>query len=311
MNDIAASPNVETRLEEGLGVIAISRGDMNALNESLLAQLEQAIDRLQSDRQVERIALTGRDDLFMAGADLPFFARCLLQNDIDRILNFTRRCHELLRKIETSEKPIIAWVRGAALGGGLELALACRWIVAAPSAKFALPETGLGIYPGMGGTQRVPRRVGVGLAKWMIGTGATLPAPQAFELGLVDALADESAFDANSALDALSVPRQRPPLSQRYQTLAEVFARHSLAELRDPEFPVPADPQSVRALVQLRNRAPLALDALDELIDEGVELPLERALALELARLGTILRTQDARAGILSFGKSTPKFSGH
>jgi enoyl-CoA hydratase/3-hydroxyacyl-CoA dehydrogenase len=291
------------------GVLRMHRGELNALNEAMVVELSGALEQFSSDPRIDSIVITGTAQVFMAGADLPFFARCLLRGEIDRILTFTRACHELLSRIERSSKPVIAWVRGPALGAGLELALACHQIVAGDAAKFAFPETGLGIYPGMGGTQRTPRRIGRSLAKWLIGTGSPLPAAAALELGLVDRLAP----DADCALEAWAVPEQpivRRALSPRYQALAALFGEHSLVALSDERFAAPAEPQCVRALVQLRGKAPLALAAVDRLIEQGMQLPLTQGIEEEFKGLEAIFRSDDARTGILTFGKQTPQFAG-
>ena len=104
------------------------------------------------------------------------------------IAEFTRRGQALLRAFETCPKPVIARLQGLALGGGVELALACHQIIATPKATLAFPETGIGIYPGLGGTQRTTRRVGRGLAKWLVLTGQTVSAEEALAIGLVDAV---------------------------------------------------------------------------------------------------------------------------
>jgi len=188
-----------------LGVLSLQRPEPgNPLNEEFLAQIGAAWPQVEEDSEVRSICLAGTLDVFMLGADIRFFVRCILANDMQRILRFTRAAHELLAHIEDSSKNVVAWVRGAAYGAGLELALACDRIVAAPNARFALPETGLGIYPGMGGTQRTPRRIGVGLAKWMIFSGAIMTAEQALEIGLIDAIhpTATSALEAVTALGA-------------------------------------------------------------------------------------------------------------
>ncbi len=218
----------------------------NYLDWPTVTALAQSLATLTADPAVRAICLQGQAENFLLGVDLAVFVQCIASGEIERILNFTRAAHELLAEIERSPKPVAAWVRGGAIGGGLELALACQRIVAAPNAKFALPETGLGIYPGMGGTQRLPRRIGVGLAKWMIYTGAIVPSQHALEIGLVDAV-HPTATTAAEALQAIDSPNVGTgPRSTRFQTLDELFARHDVATLCSPSFALPIDPQAVR-----------------------------------------------------------------
>lgn len=294
--------------EQGTAMLNIRRGELNALNEGLLAELDQTVTALIDSPDVHTIVITGTTDIFMAGADLPYFARCLLQGNIERILTFTRSCHRMLERIENSPTPVVAWVRGAAVGAGFELALACHRIVADPSAKFALPETGLGIYPGMGGMQRLSRRIGKGLTKWLVGTGAIVPASAAQEIGLVDAVvAPESTAARIASLE--SAPRPNA-LSPRHRALSDFFGTHSLAQLASGGAPTPSDPQCIRAMAQLRFKAPRAIELADQLIEQGGALPLAEAIEFEFQHLEPIFRTEDARNGILSFGKTQPTFVG-
>jgi enoyl-CoA hydratase/carnithine racemase len=304
------SPDVSIA-KAGSGVlVTMHRPDpSNSLNEIFLSQISDAISETLLDSKIQTICLAGQPDVFMLGADLRFFVRCLLAHDLDRILRFTRSAHELLARIEKDNKPVTAWVRGPAYGAGLELALACKQIVAAPNAKFALPETGLGIYPGMGGTQRTPRRIGIGLAKWMIFTGAVLPAEQALEIGLIDAI-HPNATTAWEAMGALKSPKSVAPRSTRFEVLEELFARNEVATLCDPSFVAPNDPHAVRALVQMRSKAPLALRLAEIIIDRGARLPHAAAIEEEFAHLSEIFATEDAKAGLLSFGRKTPQYMG-
>lgn len=307
----SAFPQVMTERVAPWTVIRLCRTDAsNALNEQLLAHISEAVASALNDPESEGICLTGGRECFMIGADLKFFVRCVLAGDLERILQFTRSAHELLEKIAKSAKPIVAWVQGPAYGAGLELALACHKIVAAPTAKCSLPETGLGIYPGMGGTQRAPRRIGSGLAKWMIFTGAVVPAEQALEIGLVDAIHSTAATSALEAMAALEIPKPAAARSARFDLLEELFSKNCVATLLQSDYVAPTDAAAIRALVQLRSKAPLALQRAEEIIDRGASLSLTAGIEEELAHLREIFATEDARAGLLSFGRTTPHFVG-
>ncbi|HEX3727420.1 MAG TPA: enoyl-CoA hydratase/isomerase family protein, partial [Pirellulales bacterium] len=252
----------------------------NYFNESLLAELGGVVADLTGRQGLQTICLVGGPEAFMLGVDPAFFLNCLQKDELERIIAFTQQAHKLLDYLAANDPPVVAWVRGQAIGGGLELALACRRIVASDTAKFALPETGLGIYPGLGGTQRLPRRIGPGLAKWMIYTGAIVPAPHALAIGLVDALhsGTATAIEAISALSDTAPATPGPQDTRRFAALAELFASNQLAALIDPVFPSPLEPQAVRSLIQLRGKAPIALRLAEQIIDRGLTLSLAAGL---------------------------------
>ncbi len=293
-----------------LATLCLECGPEKYLDELLLGQLASSFSELIQDPAVETICLSGQPDAFLVGVDVPLFVRSLLANDVDCILSFTRAAHALLNQIERSDKRVVAWVRGPAFGAGLEIALACHRIVASPTARFAFPETGLGIYPGMGGTQRTPRRIGVELAKWLIYTGAIVPPDHALEIGLIDAI-HPTAADASQALEALhSRGSARSPQSARFRALQMLFAQQDVASLCDTSLPLPADPHAARAVVQLRGKAPLALELVEQIINRGMSLPLAEAIDEEFAHLRQVFSTEDARMGLASIGKPRPTFVG-
>ena len=152
---------VRSELREGIAWLTINRPDaMNALNEAVVGQLHEAFRAAAADPAVQGVVIGGAGKAFVAGADIRFFVRNIDSGDVDRILQFSEAGHALLNEIDNCKKPVIARLHGLALGGGLELALACSQIVAAPEAVLAFPETGIGIFPGLGGTQRTLRRIG-------------------------------------------------------------------------------------------------------------------------------------------------------
>lgn len=144
---------------------------MNALNPIVVDQLEAAFDNAEKDPQVKGIAIRGAGKAFVAGADIKHFIECIKTDQIDENVAFTRRSHKLFRRLETSPKLTIAVLDGLSLGGGSELALACQAIVATAQGSMAFPESGLGIYPGLGGMLRTNRHVGKELTKYYTFTG--------------------------------------------------------------------------------------------------------------------------------------------
>jgi enoyl-CoA hydratase len=177
----------ETLLDERHGavmILTLNRPQvLNALNKQLFDELDQAFTALASEDSVRVILLTGAGEkAFAAGADIAELA----QTDASTGEALALRGQAVFRRIETCGKPVIACLNGFALGGGCELALACTFRLAAESARLGQPEVKLGLIPGYGGTQRLPRLVGQSTALRMILTGDILPAAEALRIGLVD-----------------------------------------------------------------------------------------------------------------------------
>lgn len=169
---------------EGRATVTISRPDkLNALNAETIAELDRAFRELGEDDRVRGLVITGEGEkAFVAGADIAELAK---MGSIDGI-GVSRQGQEAFRRLERMGKPVVAAVNGYALGGGMELALACHLRVASEKARFGLPEVKLGIIPGYGGTVRLPRIVGRGRALELILTGEMITAQRAHEIGLVN-----------------------------------------------------------------------------------------------------------------------------
>ena len=303
---------VRAAVAEGIATIAINRPDaMNALNEDVVEQFDRAFDRVAADPSIAGIVIAGTGKAFVAGADIRFFVRNIEAGDIDRIATFTERGQALLRKIETCAKPVVARVHGLALGGGVELALACHAIVATPKTTLAFPETGIGIYPGLGGTQRTTKRIGPGLTKWLVLTGQTIEANEALAIGLVEAVVPYERLDATIAEIITAPPKKRsgPSQSHDHRTLAEFFAAVDAAAL-DRGLAAPADVRLAKAVKRIGTKAPIALRLAADLIDRGASLPIDEGLRLELSHLREIFSTKDAYEGLSSLGKKQPVFRG-
>jgi enoyl-CoA hydratase len=181
--------NITVRSENNVSIIYLNRpGSLNALNSELVAELGKVFDELIVDTDVKSIIVTGEKN-FAAGADITNMIE--LTPDEARAFSFS----DVFNKIAACPKPVIAAIEGFALGGGMELALCCDFRIAAPGAKMGFPEINLGIFPGAGGTQRLPRLIGTAKAKKMIYTGAMVKGETALEYGLVDTL-DENPLEA-------------------------------------------------------------------------------------------------------------------
>ena len=176
---------VKYEVADRIATITVARPEkLNALDDATLRALAEAIDRARRSADVGGVILTGAGRAFVAGADISQFPS--MGEDDARA--FAVRGQEVFRRYEKSPKPVIAAVNGFALGGGCELALACHVRVAADTAKFGQPEVKLGIIPGYGGTQRLPRLIGKGRALQLILTGETIDANEALRIGLVNAV---------------------------------------------------------------------------------------------------------------------------
>jgi len=204
--------NLIQEVREGLLSVTINRRRaMNSLNGDTLDELMRAFDRAGGDKEVHAVLLTGTGAAFASGADIqeltklgPMEARemCLMGQS-------------LMNRIASLPKPVAAAINGYALGGGLELAMACTIRTAVRTAKLGLPEVGLGIIPGFGGTQRLPRLVGLGRALELILTGDPIDAGEAYRIGLVNRV-----FDRDELLEGtekiLRTMMSRGPVAVRY-----------------------------------------------------------------------------------------------
>ena len=302
---------VDVVVEDGVATVRLNRPEaMNALNETLVAQLGAALDELNAREDVSTIILEGAGKAFVAGADVKFFVDKIRADAISDIYDFTAFGHEVLGKLENSDKITIALTTGLALGGGLELALACDYRIGTRRTQFRFPETSIGIYPGLGGTQRTPRICGIEAARFAILAGNFLDAGSAAALGLLTHLVEVS--DVASTVDEL-VESGKPtdkypaaPTDSTHPTAAFALAFYSnenmatLAAGECPEGFDAADKMVSRQLKSLSRTAPIALALASELLDGAGETgdDLDAGLALELAGLTELFGTADALEGL-------------
>lgn len=176
---------IATMLDDRIALIALNRPDAaNALNTGLATELEDAFHKAGGTKKVRVIILTGQGKHFCAGADLKERKGMSEEAWHTQHTAFEKAMLSILH----CAVPVIAAVDGAAMGGGLEIALACDFIYATPEAKFALTEATLGIMPGLGGTQQLPRRIGIARAKEYLFTGKSFSGEEAYQLGMVSTL---------------------------------------------------------------------------------------------------------------------------
>jgi enoyl-CoA hydratase/carnithine racemase len=195
--------------EERFAVVTLNRPPANAISAELMRELNAALAELASDAEVRAIIITGAGDrIFCAGADL---GSAFQGPDVTSFIRFG---NSVLRRIERFPKPVVAAINGHALGGGCEIAMACHIRILKETARMGQTESNLGIIPGYGGTQRLPRLVGRGLALEHLILGTQIPAAECHRIGLVNRLAKEGQTldDARALARELS---KRPPVATR------------------------------------------------------------------------------------------------
>src|SRR3989442_5723443 len=171
--------------QDGIGVITVDNPPVNALSPGVPKGIRAAVNQAQSDDTVKALVLIGAGRTFIAGADIREFGKITSGERKDKI-----NLASLMLVMEDSPKPVIAAIHGTAFGGGLEVAMGAHYRVAVPSAQVGQPEVKLGLIPGAGGTQRLPRLAGVALAVEMCAFGDPIKAPAALEAGIVDRIVE-------------------------------------------------------------------------------------------------------------------------
>jgi len=276
-------------VEGGIALITINNPPVNALAPKVLTSIFEALRKAHADASVKAVVITGSAKAFSAGFDINEFAS---GNALDDRVN-----DAFCELVESGPKPAVAAVSGVALGGGCELAMACSARVATPTAKLGLPELQLGIIPGFGGTQRLPRLVGVQQAVQMTLTSKPIGAAQALKLGLVDAIAEPTQLLEKAKELALDMAaKRRPRLSSLHRTdkLEDFGAAMQIIEFARAQAAKQAKglqhPQLYLDAVEagLRRGGPVGLDAEAEAFAKAASLPAHKGLVYTfLARTST------------------------
>ena len=233
-------------------IITINREKaLNALNSAVLDELDKTLDSVDLD-QVRCLILTGAGQKsFVAGADIAEMST-LTKAEGEA---FGKKGNDVFRKLETFPIPVIAAVNGFALGGGCEISMSCDIRICSENAVFGQPEVGLGITPGFGGTQRLARLVGAGMAKQLIYTARNIKAPEAFRIGLVNA----------------------------------VYPQEELL------------PAAEKMAAGIAKNAPIAVRNCKKAINDGISLPIEKAVEVEENLFGDCFETEDQKYGMAFF----------
>ena len=254
--------------DENISIITLNSPPVNALSAPVREGLHKGITEARNDGETEAIVIICEGRTFIAGADISEFGKEPKGPSLFEVQEF----------IEDSNKPVIAAIHGTALGGGLEVALTCHYRIAVPSAKCGLPEVNLGLLPGAGGTQRLPRVVGVEKALQMVTSGQHVPAKKCLEMGLVDEIANEDSLKEDSINFAKKIVSENRPLVK----ISEMNDKVEAAKGNENIF------KDFRASIARRARGFLAPEyniqcieaAVNNSFDEGIKV--ERKLFMEL-----------------------------
>jgi enoyl-CoA hydratase/3-hydroxyacyl-CoA dehydrogenase len=295
--------------ERGIATVLINRPEaMNALNVTVVSQLGDAIEDLNSRSDVSTIVLEGAGKAFVAGADVKFFVDKIGEDSFSEIEDFTKDGHRMLDLIEGSPHTTIALTTGLALGGGLELALSCDYRVGTEKTMLRFPETSIGIYPGLGGTQRTTRVCGIEAARFAVLAGNFMDAGAASALGLITHLVDASDVTgtvreiSSNGKPANKYPGKPSDPSHPVAVMSKAFYSDSNMEAilsgETPEGFDPEDRNVARQMKSLSRAAPVSVRLASDLLDKALVTDLEAGLQLELDALEAIFATKDACEGL-------------
>jgi len=263
---------VRSDIQDGIATLTLNRPDaMNALNEQIVGQLHAAFKQAAADDAVRGIVIAGAGKGFIAGADIRFFVRNMDNNDLDRIVRFTRAGHDLLHDLSTCPKPVVARMHGLALGVGAGLA---SWLVLTGQMLTAGKAAAIGLVD-----QVVPH-----------------------------AELDQAVMAAVAAGPVHERTPGAPP--EKFAALADLFGKSSTDDLLAGAVDTKDDVALGKAVKKVGIKAPLAVRLSAQLIREGVDKPLEEGLAMELAHLKEIFSTADAYEGLSTLGRKRPEFKG-
>jgi enoyl-CoA hydratase len=252
-------------VKDAVGIITINRPQaLNALNSQVLEELDEVFSNVDLNT-VRCLVLTGAGEKsFVAGADIAEMST-LTKAEGEA---FGKKGNDVFRKIETFPIPVIAAVNGFALGGGCEISMSCDIRICSDNAVFGQPEVGLGITPGFGGTQRLARLVGAGMAKQLIYTARNIKAPEALRIGLVNQVVsaelDEAGNQVKSAQENLLATAEK---------MAATIAAN----------------------------APIAVRNCKKAINDGLEVDMDKAIVIEEKLFGDCFETEDQKAGMGNF----------
>ncbi len=214
-------------IDNNIAIITFSRPKvLNALNSQVFRELDQVLNELEQNQNVKVVILTGEGKAFVAGADIAE----LRDKNQDEAREFSLYGHKTFNRIDNFKVPVIAAVNGFALGGGLELALACDFIIASDKAKFSAPEVNLGLIPGFNGTQRLYRVVGAAFAKYMLFTAELVDANEALRIGLAQKVVPVDELIHEVRILAQKIASKGPDAIKAVKRAVNVGLQHGYAK---------------------------------------------------------------------------------
>jgi|TARA_B110000967_G_scaffold46323_1_gene46664 enoyl-CoA hydratase/3-hydroxyacyl-CoA dehydrogenase len=302
---------IDVEINDSVAIVRLNRPEaMNALNVKLVTELGDVIDGLNQNNSVNTIVLEGAGKAFVAGADVKFFVDKINEDSFQEIYEFTAHGHEVLNKIENSPKVTIALTTGLALGGGLELALSCDYRIGTNRTQFRFPETNIGIYPGLGGTQRTTRICGLEIARYAILAGNFLNSETAKAFGLLTHLVDVNDIDKtideiinlgknndkylkNSIDESHSIVK----FARSFYTDENLYSILNGSDLENFDM---SDNQVSKQIKSLSRTAPIALNIASKLLDiaNNKDTEFNQGLKQELDNLEHIFSTSDSLEGL-------------
>ena len=271
----ALSQSVQLDRRGRVAVLTVNNPPVNALSQHVRQGLREGIRAATADPEAGAAVIVCAGRTFIAGADITEFGKPPQEPGL----------HEVLDLIEQSPKPVVAAIHGTALGGGLEVALACHYRVGVKSARFGLPEVKLGLLPGAGGTQRLPRVVGVGKALQMIVSGDPIGADEALKAGLIDEIVDGDLTAAGVAFAERVLAEKRP-----LKKIRDLDAK--LAEVRGK----PEVFAEFRKSVARQTRGFRAPENCIRAVEAAVSLPFDQGLKRERELFGELMTSPESRA---------------
>ena len=305
---------VDVIISKDVATVRLNRPEaMNALNVDLVNELGQKIDDLNDRDDIKAIVLEGSGKAFVAGADVKFFVDKIKEDSFQEIYDFTAYGHEVLSKLENSSKITIALATGLTLGGGLELALACDYRIGTNKTQMRFPETNIGIYPGLGGTQRTVKICGVEVARYAVLAGNFLNAETAHAFGLITHLVDQN-YVAKTISDIIT--GGKPKNKFRHEPIDNanknvIFAKKYYSDDNIKQILDGSKPNNIQGLDEnmilrqmksISYTAPIALEIAADLLEiaNSENISLTDGLSQELSNLERIFSTKDAYEGLSS-----------
>jgi 3-hydroxyacyl-CoA dehydrogenase len=277
---------VRYAVRDQVAIVTVDNPPVNALSPSVPEAIEAAVARAAQDPSARAVVLIGAGSTFIAGADIRFFETITTR---EASLERSRAVHERLRHIEDCPKPLVAAIHGTALGGGMEFAMACHYRVAVPAAKVGQPEVLLGIIPGAGGTQRLPRLAGAATALEMCTLGQHIPAARALAEGMIDRV-----IEGDLLMGAMAFAREQA------QSGGIRKSREQNAKIGDRAAAIAACAQAREALKKTARGARAPYAAVDA-IQAGIEQGFDAGSAREIEIFADCVLSTESRAMVKLF----------